>query len=233
MECRRTEFWQERKGPLCSRHTTSHILAQAVCAICTGCQTDSYSGLPLMMVFIMILISAALFQRWLCCDWEKEMKKIVKERLKLGRNTSFPGKPCPMKEKGGDYKVTIRDSAWGCRYQFLQAEGGGFCGFMPAPHLAVRDMVRQISLQAGRSLLEEAMKNKCSTRICGTLRIKVASLSWEERMEESLRGSQKTERKERNLWQAVYLALWRRDRFRSFFPRADSEKYTGGLEKTT
>ena len=79
------QSFEDRDGARTFRHTTSHILAQAVKKLYPDAKLAI--GPAIDDGFIMILNSAALFPSDDFKAIEKEMKKIVKERLPMERFT--------------------------------------------------------------------------------------------------------------------------------------------------
>ena len=146
---------------------------------------------------------------------EKEMKKIVKERLKLERFT-LPGRSaCLMKEKGG-YKVAlIEDLPEDAVISFYRQ--GDFVDLCAGPHLADTGYVKAIKLTSLAGATGEAMKKiRCSPEFM-ELPSRIKN-SWQL----ILRGWRRLKRGITENWERNWgcLLSWRKGRaFRSSCPR--------------
>ena len=159
--------FEEKEGAAAFRHTTSHILAQAVKrlypevklaigpAIDDGFYYDFEFSSP---------ISSEDF-----AAIEKEMKKIVKERLALERFTlSREDALALMKERNEAYKVElIKDLPEDAVISFYKQ--GDFVDLCAGPHLANTGYVKAFKLTSlAGAYWRGSEKNKMLTRIYGT-----------------------------------------------------------------
>lgn len=149
------------------RHTTSHILAQAVkrlyptakCAIGPSIADGFYYDFEFDFEF-----SAENFD-----EIEKEMKKIVKENLPLRRSTmSREDALKMMEEKNEPYKVElIRDLPEDAELSFYQQ--GEFIDLCAGPHISYTSAVKAFKLTSvAGAYWRGNEKNKMLTRIYGT-----------------------------------------------------------------
>lgn len=149
------------------RHTTAHILAQAVkrlypntkCAIGPAIVDGFYYDFEFDFEF-----SADRFE-----EIEKEMKKIVKENLQLRHYTMSREKALQlMKENNEPYKVQlIEDLPEGEELSFYQQ--GEYVELCAGPHVAYTSAVKAFKLLAvAGAYWRGNEKNKMLTRIYGT-----------------------------------------------------------------
>ncbi len=159
--------FEEELGRDAFRHTTSHILAQAVkrlypntkCAIGPAIADGFYYDFEFDFDF-----SAEHF-----AEIEKEMKKIVKENLPLRRFTLTREEALQlMKERNEPYKIElINDLPEDAELSFYQQ--GEFVDLCAGPHLSYTSAVKafQLTSVAG-AYWRGNEKNKMLTRIYGT-----------------------------------------------------------------
>ena len=149
------------------RHTTSHILAQAVkrlyptakCAIGPSIAGGFYYDFEFDFEF-----SAENFD-----EIEKEMKKIVKENLPLRRSTMSREDALKlMEEKNEPYKVElIQDLPEDAELSFYQQ--GEFIDLCAGPHISYTSAVKAFKLTSvAGAYWRGNEKNKMLTRIYGT-----------------------------------------------------------------
>ncbi len=149
------------------RHTTSHILAQAVkrlyptakCAIGPSIDDGFYYDFEFDFEF-----SAENFD-----EIEKEMKKIVKENLPLRRSTMSREEALKlMEEKNEPYKVElIQDLPEDAELSFYQQ--GEFIDLCAGPHISYTSAVKAFKLTSvAGAYWRGNEKNKMLTRIYGT-----------------------------------------------------------------
>ena len=159
--------FEDKEGKKVFRHTASHILAQAVKrlypevkltigpAVDDGFYYDFDSDLP----FDTAMLTAI----------EAEMKKIVKENLKLERFT-LPRDEAKklMEEKGEPYKVLLIDRVpEGEEISFYKQ--GDFVDLCAGPHLFATGAVKAFKLiQCTGAYWEGNSKNKMLKRVYGT-----------------------------------------------------------------
>lgn len=159
--------FEDKEGKKVFRHTASHILAQAVKrlypevkltigpAVDDGFYYDFDSDLP----FDAAMLTAI----------EAEMKKIVKENLKLERFT-LPRDEAKklMEEKGEPYKVLLIDRVpEGEEISFYKQ--GDFVDLCAGPHLFATGAVKAFKLiQCTGAYWEGNSKNKMLKRVYGT-----------------------------------------------------------------
>ena len=158
--------FNDEEGKAAYRHTTSHILAEAVkrlypeakLAIGPSIDTGFYYDFDLES-----LDRAALD------EIEKEMKKIIKEGNKIERYT-LPREEAIkfMKEKGEDYKVElIEDLPEGEEISFYSQ--GEFVDLCAGPHLMSTKDVKAFKLiSSSGAYWRGSEKNKMLTRVYGT-----------------------------------------------------------------
>ena len=157
----------EKDGAWTFRHTTSHILAQAVkrlypdtkLAIGPAIEDGFYYDFEFKEPISSEDFSAI----------EKEMKKIVKERLPLERFTLTRDEAIAfMKERNEDYKVElIEDLPEDAVISFYRQ--GEFVDLCAGPHLDNTKYVKAIKLTSlAGAYWRGSEKNKMLTRIYGT-----------------------------------------------------------------
>ena len=157
----------EKDGAWTFRHTTSHILAQAVkrlypdtkLAIGPAIEDGFYYDFEFKAPISSEDFSAI----------EKEMKKIVKERLPLERFTLTRDEAIAfMKERNEDYKVElIEDLPEDAVISFYRQ--GEFVDLCAGPHLDNTKYVKAIKLTSlAGAYWRGSEKNKMLTRIYGT-----------------------------------------------------------------
>lgn len=208
--------FEEKEGGAVFRHTTSHILAQAVKRLYPDAKLAIGPAIDDGFYYDFDFSSPISSDDFSAI--EKEMKKIVKERLKLERFI-LPREEALvlMKEKKEDYKVAlIEDLPEDAVISFYRQ--GDFVDLCAGPHLANTGYVKAIKLTSlAGAYWRGNEKNKMLTRIYGT------SFPDKEQLELILRGWRRLKRGITENWERNWgcLRLWRRDRdFRSFFPRA-------------
>lgn len=167
--------FNDEEGKAAYRHTTSHILAEAVkrlypeakLAIGPSIDTGFYYD------FDMDSLDRAALD-----EIEKEMKKIIKEGNKIERYT-LPREEAIkfMKEKGEDYKVElIEDLPEGEEISFYSQ--GEFVDLCAGPHLMSTKDVKAFKLiSSSGAYWRGSEKNKMLTRIYGTAFNKKADLN--------------------------------------------------------
>ena len=159
--------FEEELGRDAFRHTTSHILAQAVkrlypntkCAIGPSIADGFYYDFEFDFDF-----SAENF-----AEIEKEMKKIVKENLPLRRFTLNREEALKlMEEKNEPYKIElINDLPEDAELSFYQQ--GEFVDLCAGPHLTYTSAVKAFKLlSVAGAYWRGDEKNKMLTRIYGT-----------------------------------------------------------------
>ena len=159
--------FDEALGKDAFRHTTAHILAQAVkrlypntkCAIGPAIADGFYYDFEFGFEF-----SADRFE-----EIEKEMKKIVKENLQLRHYTMSREKALQlMKDNNEPYKVQlIEDLPEGEELSFYQQ--GEYVELCAGPHVAYTSAVKAFKLlSVAGAYWRGDEKNKMLTRIYGT-----------------------------------------------------------------
>ena len=159
--------FDEALGKDAFRHTTAHILAQAVkrlypntkCAIGPAIADGFYYDFEFDFEF-----SADRFE-----EIEKEMKKIVKENLQLRHYTMSREKALQlMKDNNEPYKVQlIEDLPEGEELSFYQQ--GEYVELCAGPHVAYTSAVKAFKLlSVAGAYWRGDEKNKMLTRIYGT-----------------------------------------------------------------
>lgn len=208
--------FEEKEGAAVFRHTTSHILAQAVKRLYPDAKLAIGPAIDDGFYYDFDFSSPISSDDFAAI--EKEMKKIVKERLKLERFT-LPREEALalMKEKKEDYKVTlIEDLPEDAVISFYRQ--GDFVDLCAGPHLANTGYVKAIKLTSlAGAYWRGNEKIRCSPGFM-ELPSRIKS-SWQL----ILRGWRRLKRGITENWERNWgcLRLWRRDRdFRSFFPRA-------------
>lgn len=159
--------FEEELGKNAFRHTTAHILAQAVkrlypetkCAIGPATADGFYYDFAFDFEF-----SADRFE-----EIEEEMRKIVNENLQLRHYTLSREKAIKlMEEKGEDYKVAlIQDLPEGEELSFYQQ--GEYVELCAGPHVAYTSAIKAFKLlSVAGAYWRGDEKNKMLTRIYGT-----------------------------------------------------------------
>ena len=180
--------FDSEEGAAAFRHTTSHIMAQAIKrlypqvklaigpSIADGFYYDVDSEEPLTTEDLEKI--------------EKEMKKIVKEALPITRFTKPRAEAIEFfKEKGEPYKVElIEDLPEDSEISFYQQ--GEFIDLCAGPHLMSTKPVKAFKLtNLAGAYWRGSEKNKMLTRIYGTSFTKKADLEeYLTRMEEAKKG---------------------------------------------
>ena len=177
--------FEEKEGAAVFRHTTSHILAQAVKRLYPDAKPAIGPAIDDGFYYDFDFSSPISSDDFAAI--EKEMKKIVKERLKLERFT-LPREEALalMKEKKEDYKVAlIEDLPEDAVISFYRQ--GDFVDLCAGPHLANTGYVKAIKLTSlAGAYWRGNEKNKMLTRIYGTsFPDKEQLAAYLERMEEA------------------------------------------------
>ena len=177
--------FEEKEGAAVFRHTTSHILAQAVKRLYPDAKLAIGPAIDDGFYYDFDFSSPISSDDFAAI--EKEMKKIVKERLKLERFT-LPREEALalMKEKKEDYKVAlIEDLPEDAVISFYRQ--GDFVDLCAGPHLANTGYVKAIKLTSlAGAYWRGNEKNKMLTRIYGTsFPDKEQLAAYLERMEEA------------------------------------------------
>ncbi|BCN32492.1 threonine--tRNA ligase [Anaeromicropila herbilytica] len=166
--------FNDEKGKAAYRHTTSHVLAQAVkrlypeakLAIGPSIDTGFYYD-----------FDSESFDRAALDEIEKEMKKIIKEGAELERFT-LPREEAIalMKEKNEPYKVElIEDLPEGEIISFYRQ--GDFVDLCAGPHLMSTKTIKAFKLiSSSGAYWKGSEKNKMLNRIYGTAFTKKAEL---------------------------------------------------------
>ena len=177
--------FEEKEGAAVFRHTASHILAQAVKRLYPDAKLAIGPAIDDGFYYDFDFSSPISSDDFAAI--EKEMKKIVKERLKLERFT-LPREEALalMKEKKEDYKVAlIEDLPEDAVISFYRQ--GDFVDLCAGPHLADTGYVKAIKLTSlAGAYWRGNEKNKMLTRIYGTsFPDKEQLAAYLERMEEA------------------------------------------------
>ena len=166
--------FNDAAGRAAYRHTTSHVLAQAVkrlypeakLAIGPSIDTGFYYD-----------FDVPAFDRAALDELEKEMKKIIKEGDELVRFTLPRGEAIAlMQEKGEPYKVElIEDLPEDAELSFYRQ--GDFVDLCAGPHLMSTKNIKAIKLiSSSGAYWRGSEKNKMLTRVYGTAYTKNAEL---------------------------------------------------------
>ena len=159
--------FEEELGRNSLRHTASHILAQAVKRLYP--ETKLAIGPSIKDGFYYDFDREEAFTDADLEKIEAEMKKIVKENLKLERFT-LPREEAIafMKEKGEPYKVElIEDLPEGETISFFRQ--GEFTDLCAGPHVTYTSAVKALKLTSiAGAYWRGSEKNKMLTRIYGT-----------------------------------------------------------------
>ncbi|MBE6015805.1 MAG: threonine--tRNA ligase [Lachnospiraceae bacterium] len=167
--------FEDEMGRDAFRHTTSHILAQAVkrlypttkCAIGPSIADGFYYDFDFDFEFTAEHLAAL----------EKEMKKIVKEALPLERFTLSRKEALDlMREKNEDYKIElIEDLPEDAELSFFKQ--GEFTDLCAGPHVTNTSVIKAFKLTTlAGAYWRGNEKNKMLTRIYGTAFPKAADL---------------------------------------------------------
>lgn len=159
--------FEDDNGKAAFRHTTSHIMAQAVkrlypntkLAIGPSIEEGFYYDFDFETTFTKEDLEAV----------EKEMKNIIKENLELKRFILVKDDAIAfMKNRNEDYKVElIEDLPEGTQISFY--EQGEFVDLCAGPHLMSTKVVKAFKLTAvAGAYWRGSEKNKMLTRIYGT-----------------------------------------------------------------
>jgi threonyl-tRNA synthetase len=161
-------------GKAAYRHTTSHILAQAVKRVFPEAKLAIGPSIDTGFYYD---FDCAPFDRAALDELEKEMKKIIKEgdelvRFTLPRNEAI----ALMESKGEPYKVElIQDLPEDSEISFYQQ--GDFVDLCAGPHLMSTKGIKAIKLiSSSGAYWRGSEKNKMLTRVYGTAFTKNADL---------------------------------------------------------
>jgi threonyl-tRNA synthetase len=177
--------FDSEEGRKAFRHTSSHILAQAVKRLYP--ETKLAIGPAIEEGFYYDFDKEGSFSAEDITKLEEEIKKIVKEDLKIEK-FELPREEALalMKEKGEDYKVElINDLPQGEIISFYKQ--GEFVDLCAGPHLMSTKYIKalKLTLVAG-AYWKGSEKNKMLTRIYGTSFTKKSDLDeYLERVEEA------------------------------------------------
>ena len=161
-------------GRAAYRHTTSHVLAQAVKRLYPNAKIAIGPSIDTGFYYD---FDCAPFDRAALDELEKEMKKIIKEGAELVRFT-LPRKEAIalMQEKGEPYKVElIEDLPEDAELSFYQQ--GDFVDLCAGPHLMSTKNIKAVKLiSSSGAYWRGSEKNKMLTRVYGTAYTKTAEL---------------------------------------------------------
>ena len=166
--------FNDEDGKAAYRHTTSHVLAEAVKRLYP--ETKLAIG-PSIDTGFYYDFDCPPFDREALDNIEKEMKKIIKEGAKLERFTlSRPEAIKLMEEKGEPYKVElINDLPEDAELSFYRQ--GDFVDLCAGPHLMSTKGIKAIKLiSSSGAYWRGSEKNKMLTRVYGTAFTKNADL---------------------------------------------------------
>ena len=166
--------FNDKAGQAAYRHTTSHVLAEAVKRL----YPDAKLAIgPSIEEGFYYDFDAPNFDRDALDAIEKEMKKIIKEGAEITRFT-LPREEAIrfMEEKGEPYKVElIRDLPEDAEISFYSQ--GEFTDLCAGPHLMSTKGIKAIKLiSSSGAYWRGSEKNKMLTRIYGTSYTKAADL---------------------------------------------------------
>ncbi len=177
--------FEEELGRNSLRHTASHILAQAVKRLYP--ETKLAIGPSIKDGFYYDFDRETPFSEDDLAAIEAEMKKIIKENLKLERYTLPRGEAIAfMEEKGEPYKVElIRDLPEDAELSFFRQ--GEFTDLCAGPHVTYTSAVKAVKLTSvAGAYWRGNEKNKMLVRIYGTAFSKKEDLEqYLERIEEA------------------------------------------------
>jgi len=161
-------------GKAAYRHTTSHVLAQAVKRLYPDAKLAIGPSIDTGFYYDFDIPS---FDRAALDELEKEMKKIIKEGAELVRFTLPRAEAIAlMQEKGEPYKVElIEDLPEDAELSFYQQ--GDFVDLCAGPHLMSTKNIKAIKLiSSSGAYWRGSEKNKMLTRVYGTAYTKNAEL---------------------------------------------------------
>ena len=166
--------FNDEAGKAAYRHTTSHVLAQAVKRL----YPDAKLAIgPAIDTGFYYDFDVAPFDRAALDAIEQEMKKIIKEGADLVRFT-LPREEAIalMKEKGEPYKVElIEELPEDAEISFYQQ--GDFVDLCAGPHLMSTKQIKAFKLiSSSGAYWRGSEKNKMLTRVYGTAFTKTADL---------------------------------------------------------
>ncbi len=156
------------------RHTTSHVLAQAVKRLYPNAKLAIGPSIDTGFYYDFDIPS---FDRAALDELEKEMKKIIKEGAELTRFTLPRAEAVAlMQEKGEPYKIElIEDLPEDAELSFYQM--GDFVDLCAGPHLMSTKNIKAIKLiSSSGAYWRGSEKNKMLTRVYGTAYTKNADL---------------------------------------------------------
>ncbi len=166
--------FQDEGGKAAYRHTTSHVLAQAVKRLYPNAKLAIGPSIDTGFYYD---FDCPPFDRAALDELEKEMKKIIKEGEDLVRFT-LPRKEAIalMQEKSEPYKVElIEDLPEDAELSFYQQ--GDFVDLCAGPHLMSTKNIKAIKLiSSSGAYWRGSEKNKMLTRVYGTAYTKTADL---------------------------------------------------------
>ncbi len=161
-------------GKAAYRHTTSHVLAQAVKRLYSEAKLAIGPSIDTGFYYDFDIPS---FDRAALDNIEKEMKKIIKEGDELVRFTLPRAEAIElMKQKNEPYKVElIEDLPEDAELSFYQQ--GDFVDLCAGPHLMSTKAIKSIKLiSSSGAYWRGSEKNKMLTRVYGTAYTKNADL---------------------------------------------------------
>jgi len=161
-------------GKAAYRHTTSHVLAQAVKRVYPNAKLAIGPSIDTGFYYDFDIPS---FDRAALDELEKEMKKIIKEGAELTRFTLPRAEAIAlMQEKGEPYKVElIEDLPVDVELSFYQQ--GDFVDLCAGPHLLSTKNIKAFKLiSSSGAYWRGSEKNKMLTRVYGTAYTKNAEL---------------------------------------------------------
>ncbi len=166
--------FNDEAGKAAYRHTTSHVLAQAVKRL----YPDAKLAIgPAIDTGFYYDFDCAPFDRAALDELEKEMKKIIKEGDELKRFTLPRKEAIELMEKRGEpYKVQlIEDLPVDAELSFYQQ--GDFVDLCAGPHLMSTKPIKAFKLiNSSGAYWRGSEKNKMLTRIYGTAYTKNSDL---------------------------------------------------------
>jgi len=166
--------FNDEAGKAAYRHTTSHVLAQAVKRLYPNAKLAIGPSIDTGFYYDFDVES---FDRAALDELEKEMKKIIKEGAELTRFTLPRMEAIAlMLEKGEPYKVElIEDLPVDAELSFYQQ--GDFVDLCAGPHLMSTKGIKAIKLiTSSGAYWRGSEKNKMLTRVYGTAYTKNAEL---------------------------------------------------------
>ena len=166
--------FNDEGGRAAYRHTTSHVLAQAVKRLYPDAKLAIGPSIDTGFYYD---FDCAPFDRAALDELEKEMKKIIKEGEELTRFTLPRQEAIALMEKRGEpYKVElIEDLPEDEELSFYQQ--GDFVDLCAGPHLMSTKNIKAIKLiSSSGAYWRGSEKNKMLTRVYGTAYTKNAEL---------------------------------------------------------